>query len=58
MLHSCALGFAAAQLRAVGKWHRLLRVLSTPAPTADIHIGTAGAAKYRRGTRNCPADWQ
>lgn len=55
MLHSCALGLAAAQLRAVEKWNGLL---STPAPTADIHAGAAGAAKHRRGSNNCPADWQ
>ena len=49
MLHACALGFEAAQLRALGKWHRLFRFFSSPAPTADIHTGAAVATKSRKG---------
>lgn len=49
MLHACALGFGAAQLRALGKWHGLFQFFNSPAPTADIHAGAAVATKSRKG---------
>lgn len=50
-LHSCT-------AESCGEVEGLLQVLSTPAPTADIHTGAAGAAKHRRGSNNCSVDCQ
>lgn len=58
MLHACVLGFEAAQLRALGKWHGLLQVCSSPAPTAGIHAGAAGATKGRKGGKKSQEFWR
>lgn len=46
MLHACVPGFEA---ESSGEVAQALSVVSSPAPTADIHTGAAAATKSRNG---------